>query len=264
VNRIDQKFVELRKAEKKGLITFVTAGDPDLETTINIVKEMEKNGADVIELGIPYSDPIAEGPVIQAANKRALSNAIRIKDIFDCVKRIRETVSVPLLFMLYYNCVFKYGIDKFLKECREFGIDGLIIPDLPFEEMGEIDEIADLYGIIVISMITPLSKERAVKISKKAKGFLYCVSSLGVTGIRNSFSTDFKAFLEPITASSSIPKALGFGIACKEQVASLKEFCDAIIVGSAIVKKIEESNSPEEAVNSIAKFVKELSDTIRD
>lgn len=258
MSRISGKFNELRELNKKALITFVTAGDPDLEGTKRIVEAMEQNGADLIELGIPYSDPIAEGPVIQAANVRALKNNIRIKDIMNAVKEMRKTVKVPLLFLLYYNCIFKYGAQRFFSDCADSGLDGVIIPDLPFEEKDEIDAVALKYDIDMISMVSPVSRERIEMISKNARGFLYCVSSLGVTGERNNFSTDFEEFFSIINRYTSIPKAIGFGISTPEHVKGLKAYSDGLIVGSAMVRQIERSSNIEGAVGNITEYVKVL------
>ncbi len=262
MSRIGDKFLKLRETDKKALITFVTAGDPDLEGTRRIVEEMEKSGADLIELGIPYSDPIAEGPVIQAANVRALKNNIRIKDIMNSVREMRKTVEVPLIYLLYFNCIFKYGAERFFADCAESGVDGVIVPDLPFEERGEIDGTALQYGIDIISMVSPVSRERIEMISKEARGFLYCVSSLGVTGVRSQFNTDFNKFFSQINKYTDIPKALGFGISTPEQVKSLKGYCDGLIIGSAMVKQIEKSGNIEEAVKNIADYVKVLREAL--
>ena len=258
MGRIEDKFEELKKLNKKALITFVTAGDPDIETTISIVEEMERQGADIIELGIPYSDPIAEGPVIQAANERALKQGLKIKDIIASVKRIRSSVKVPLLFLMYYNCILQYGPDRFFSDCSSAGLDGLIIPDLPFEERSEIEEYSDKYGIVIITLVSPVSNERIERIARNAKGFLYCVSSLGVTGVRNDFKTDFEEFFSYINKACSIPKAIGFGISTAEHVALLKGYCDGLIVGSAVVKCVEKSSTPEEAIFNVGVYVKEL------
>lgn len=258
MNRIDEKFQELKSAGKKALITFVTAGDPDIATTVNLIKEMEKRGADIIELGIPYSDPIAEGPVIQAANKRALDKGIKIRDIMSAVKEIRKTVKAPLLYLLYYNCIFKYGPDAFFRDCAEVGIDGVIIPDLPCEERGEIEEFTEKYGIVNIVLVSPVSNERVGNVVKDAGGFIYCVSSLGVTGVRNDFKTDFDEFFSYINSATAVPKAIGFGISAPAHVEMLKGYCDGLIIGSAVVRLIAESSSPDEAVADVGRYTGEL------
>lgn len=258
MGRIEDKFEELKKQGRKALITFITAGDPVLAATIRIAEEMEKRGADIIELGIPYSDPIAEGPVIQAANTRALKNGIRIDDVMRSVKEMRKTVKAPLLYLLYFNCILQYGIDRFFAESAEAGLDGVIIPDLPFEERDELKWAADKYGIVMITLVAPTSGERIEKLARNAKGFLYCVSSLGVTGIRNSFSTDFGDFFAKINKASVIPKALGFGISTVEHIRQFKGYCDGLIVGSAIVKRIEAAANADEAVAAVGRYTAEL------
>jgi len=258
MNRIEDAFKKLKAKSRKGLITFVTAGDPDLTTTVKLVCEMEKQGADIIELGIPYSDPIAEGPTIQAANERALRHAIKIDDVMGAVVEMRKTVKAPLLFLLYYNCVLQYGPRRFFQACLDSGVDGLIIPDLPFEERAELDNLVSDFPVAVISMVAPTSKERIQNICAQAEGFLYCVSSLGVTGVRSDFKTDFKEFFSYINRYCHIPKALGFGISTPEQVADLKQYCDALIVGSAIVRRVGESKNPEEAARRVGEFTAEL------
>jgi tryptophan synthase alpha chain len=258
MGRIEDKFAELKRRGRKALITFITAGDPDLAATVRIVEEMERQGADLIELGIPYSDPIAEGPVIQAANARALRNPIRIRDIMQSVKEMRKTVTVPLLYLLYCNCILQYGIERFFADCREVGLDGVIVPDLPYEEREELESAADQYGVVMITLVAPTSRDRVEKLARNAKGFLYCVSSLGVTGVRSSFSTDFEEFFRFIDKATDIPKALGFGISTAEHVRSLKGYCDGLIVGSAMVKRIEASANADEAVTAVGRYTKEL------
>jgi len=258
MGRIENKFDELKKAGKKALITFVTAGDPDIDTTVRLVEEMERRGADIVELGVPYSDPIAEGPVIQAANERALSKGIKIKDIMAAVREMRVSVKVPLLYLLYFNCILQYGPDMFFRDCAGAGIDGVIIPDLPFEERDEIEGVAEKYGIVDITLVSPVSNERIQRIAKSARGFIYCVSSLGVTGVRNGFKTDFERFFSYINAASDIPKAIGFGISTPEHVGMLKGYCDGLIVGSAIVKRIAGSPNPDEAVGNVGGYTLEL------
>lgn len=258
MNRIKQKFEELKAKNKKALITFITAGDPSIETTKDLVVEMEKRGADIIELGIPYSDPVAEGPVIQRANSRALEKGIKIRDIMQQVSIIRQEVKVPLIYLLYFNCILQYGVDRFFKHCANSGIDGVIIPDLPYEETGEISDVADMYAINIITLVSPTSRERIQNIAKNASGFLYCISSLGVTGMRKEFNTDFNEFFSYIDEVVKIPKAIGFGISSPEHIKKLKGICDGLIVGSAIVKKIEQSSTPAEAINNVGDFVKNL------
>lgn len=256
MNRIDNKFQELKKKDEKALITFITAGDPDLDTTVKLVLAMEKSGADIIELGIPYSDPIADGEVIQASSQRSLSQGSNIQNIMHTVKKIRVSSQVPLLYLVYYNCIFKYGIEKFLSQCNEVGIDGLIIPDLPLEERGEISNYALEHNIHLIPMVAPTSKERIGAIIESGRGFVYCVSVNGVTGVRNDINTDLKEYMETVKTFSDIPIALGFGISDASMVKKYKEHCDGVIVGSALVKLIAENKGKE--VEIAAKFVKEL------
>lgn len=258
MNRIEQKFDELRERNRKALITFVTAGDPILEATMDIVKEMEKRGADLIELGIPYSDPIAEGPVIQLANSRALKNNIKIKDIMDMVVKLRKEVKIPILYLLYFNCILQYGPERFFRDCKESGVDGVIIPDLPYEERDEIEDTAAKFSVDIITLVSPTSRDRIAKIVKDARGFLYCVSSLGVTGMRKEFNTDFDEFFSYINKVTRIPKAIGFGISTPEHIRQLKNYSDGLIVGSAIVKKIEQSSNSGEAVINVGDFVQTL------
>jgi tryptophan synthase alpha chain len=219
---------------------------------------MERQGADIIELGIPYSDPIAEGPVIQAANARALKHSIKIIDIMHSVKEMRKTVRVPLLYLLYCNCILQYGIDRFFSDCAAAGLDGVIIPDLPYEERDEFEGTADKYGIIMITLVAPTSGERVQKLAKNAKGFVYCVSSLGVTGVRNSFDTDFDGFFTLINKATSIPKALGFGISTAEHVKRLKGYCDGLIVGSAMVKRVAAAKESDAAIEAVGEYTAEL------
>lgn len=261
-NRIDNMFLNLKHKEQKALITFVTAGDPNISTTKELVLAMEKAGADLIELGVPYSDPIAEGKVIQAANQRALKNDVRLNTLFAMVKDLREKTNIPLVFLMYVNSILQYGKREFFKSCMQNGIDGVIIPDLPFEESDEIHNEAKEYNIKLIRLVTPTSLDRIELIASKAEGFLYCVSSLGVTGVRSNFKTNFKEFFDRINKVKSAPCAVGFGISSKEQVANMKGYCDGVIVGSAIVKKIETAKTNEEAITNVYNFVKELKEAI--
>lgn len=251
MNRIEEKFIALKNQNKKALITFLTAFDPDLDGTLNYIKAMAESGADIIEIGIPFSDPIAEGPVIQKANARALLNKFTIDDIMNMVKTARQFTDTPFLYLLYFNTIFNYGIDKFFASCKQCGIDGVIIPDLPFEEAHEIAEATSKYDIINITLISPISKDRINAVTKGARGFLYCVSSLGVTGMRNDLSSDFEKFSNDISSASDIPRAIGFGIHSPEQIRKLGKYFDGFIVGSAIVDKISRGEN-------IDSFIREL------
>ena len=245
----------------KAFIPFITCGDPDLETTAKIVREMAKNGADLIELGIPFSDPTAEGPVIQAANIRALANNVTTDDIFDLVVDLRRDVTVPMVFMTYANVVFSYGAEKFISKCAEIGINGLILPDIPYEEKGEFDGICDKYGVDLISLIAPTSKKRIAMIAKEAKGFIYIVSSLGVTGVRSEITTDIAALVKTVRENTDTPCAVGFGISTPQQAAKMAAKADGVIVGSAIVKIAAQYG--KESAKPIGEYVKSMKDAIR-
>ena len=223
-------------ARGKAFIPFITCGDPDLETTAAAVRAMAEAGADVIELGIPFSDPTVEGPVIQAANARALQAGTTTDRIFDLVRDLRRDVRVPLVFMTYANVVFSYGTERFLAICRDIGMDGLILPDVPFEEKEEFAPLYRQYGLDFISLIAPTSEHRIAMIAREASGFVYVVSSLGVTGMRSSITTDIGAMVKLVRAANpAIPCAVGFGISTPEQAARMAALSDGAIVGSAIV-----------------------------
>ena len=247
-------------ANGKAFIPFVTCGDPDLETTANIVRAMAEAGADLIELGIPFSDPTAEGPVIQSANLRALSAGTTTDRIFDLVQDLRKDVTIPMVFMTYANVVFSYGAEKFISTCQEIGIDGLILPDIPYEEKDEFDPICKRYGVDLISMVAPTSEDRIAMVAKEASGFIYVVSSLGVTGVRSEITTDIGAMVELIRANSSCPCAVGFGISTPEQAKKMAGLADGAIVGSAIVKLIAQYG--REAVPYVADYVKQMKEAV--
>jgi tryptophan synthase alpha chain len=242
----------------KALITFITGGDPDLETTEKLLPAMQEAGSDLIEIGIPFSDPIAEGPVIQEANERALSKGCTTDLLFDSVKRVRESgkVTVPLVYLTYINPIFTYGKEKFLKRCVECGINGLIIPDLPFEEKDEISELCRTYEVDLISMIAPTSEERIRKIAADATGFLYVVSSLGVTGVRSEIKTDIESMISHVRSASDIPAAVGFGISNPEQAREMAGKSDGAIVGSAIVRIVGRYGTA--CVPQVEQFIREL------
>jgi tryptophan synthase alpha chain len=245
----------------KAFIPFLTCGDPDLETTEALVKAMAEAGADLIELGIPFSDPTAEGPVIQAANLRALTAGTTTDKVFDLVKRLRETVTVPMVFMTYANVVFSYGAERFISNAAEAGVQGLILPDVPFEEKADFEPLCAKYGLELVSMIAPTSHDRIQMIAKEAKGFIYCVSSLGVTGVRSSITTDIGSMIELVRQASDTPAAVGFGISTPEQAAKMAKVADGVIVGSAIVKLIAQHG--KDAVQPVAEYVKSMKDAIR-
>ena len=245
----------------KAFIAFVTCGDPDLETTGAVVREMAKNGADLIELGIPFSDPTAEGPVIQGANLRALNGGVTTDQIFEFVKELRRDVSVPMVFMTYANVVFSYGVERFISTCRKIGMDGLILPDLPYEEKEEFQPICRRFGLELISLIAPTSENRIARIAGEAEGFVYLVSSLGVTGMRSEIKTDLASIVEAIRRNTEIPCAIGFGISTPEQAARMAGLADGVIVGSAIVRLIEKYG--RQAPEHVGRYVKEMKDAIR-
>ncbi len=259
MNRIDRMFAERRLAGKKAFVGFVTAGDPDIETTCALVREMEEAGAALIELGVPFSDPIAEGAVIQEANVRALSKGINLDIIMDAVEKLRRETDIPLVYLMYYNSILSYGSDNFFARCAKVGIDGVIIPDLPFEESGEIAEYTKKYGVYQISLVSPSSTdERLRMIAREAKGFLYCVSSMGVTGVRDSFTTDFDHMFKVLNSVSDVPKCIGFGISKPEQAKELKHYCDGVIVGSAIVRRVAAGKDREEKLKSVSEYVRSM------
>ena len=245
----------------KAFIAFITCGDPDLETTAKAVKAAAENGADLIELGIPFSDPTAEGPVIQGANIRALKGGITTDKVFEFVKEIRRDVKIPMVFMTYANVVFSYGADKFISKCNAVGIDGIILPDLPFEEKEEFSPICDQYDVDLISLIAPTSENRIAMIAKEAKGFLYIVSSLGVTGARSEIKTDLKGIVDVVRENTDVPCAIGFGISTPEQAKKMADISDGAIVGSAIVKLLEKYGT--EAPKYIGEYVKSMKDALR-
>lgn len=259
-SRITKKFQDIKSMGKKGLISYITAGDPDLDTTYRLVLEMEKAGVDIVELGIPYSDPLADGPVIQRASQRALKSGADIDTIFQLVERLREETEIPLVFLVYFNCVFKYGFKRFLDKCQEKGVDGLIIPDLPLEERRELKEMMKGYNIDLIPLVAPTSQERIKAIVEDSEGFVYCISSMGVTGKRDNFETDLNKFLNEVRKYTDLPLALGFGISTPEMVKKLKALCDALIVGSGIIEEIERGIKEGAIEEKVFEFVKKLSE----
>jgi len=254
MSRIEKKFKEL--GDKKALISYITAGDPSLDQTEQLIYAMERGGSDIIELGVPYSDPIADGPVIQEAGKRALDNGTTLFKIFEVVKKTREKTEIPLVFLIYFNTILSQGIEKFIKKCLDTGVDGLIIPDLPLEERDEIREIIEGSGVDLIPLVAPNSKERLGDIiNNGGSGFVYCISSFGVTGVRDNFDVDLKSFLEEVKGVTRLPLAVGFGISKREHVEKIHNIADGAIVGSAIVKLVYETNGD---IEIIEKKVREL------
>ena len=248
-------------ANGKAFIPFLTCGDPSLEVTEQLIYAMEEAGADLIELGIPFSDPTAEGPVIQAANVRALSGGVTTDKIFDMVKRLRQNTKIPMVFMTYANVVFSYGTERFIQKASSLGMDGLILPDVPFEEKEEFDSVCKKYGLDLVSLIAPTSHERITQIAKEAEGFVYCVSSLGVTGMRSAITTDIGAMVQLVKAAKDIPCAVGFGISTPEQAAAMAAKSDGAIVGSAIVKLCGQYK--EACVPYVKEYVKSMKDAVR-
>ena len=255
-NRISDTFNRLKSNSEKAFIAFITGGDPDIETTERLILAMEESGVDLVEIGIPFSDPVAEGTVIQEADERALAGGCTVDRLFEMVVRLRERTNMPLLFMTYANPVYAYGKERFMARCKETGIDGVIIPDVPFEEKGEFEDECVRYGIDLISLIAPTSGERAEKIAAEAKGFLYCVSSLGVTGTRSDINKNIAEVIGQVREVSPIPCAIGFGISTPEQAREMAEISDGVIVGSAIVKLIAEFG--KDSVVPVKNFVSEL------
>ncbi len=241
---------------RRAFIPFVTCGDPDIETTEKTIRAMASAGADLVELGIPFSDPIAEGPVIQNADVRALSNGVTTDDIFDMAERIRKDLDIPMLVMTYINPVFVYGPERFMERCRRAGICAVIVPDAPFEQKTDLQPCCTEFGVKLISMIAPTSEDRISMIASQAEGFIYIVSSMGVTGVRKEFSSNLEDMVASVRRATDIPCAIGFGISTPEQARRMTDFADGAIVGSAIVKIIAQygRDSPEH----VAEFVREM------
>lgn len=252
-NRIENAF-----KNKKAFIGFLTAGDPNYDASFENIMALIKAGADMVEIGIPFSDPIAEGPVIQAADLRALKAGMTTDRAFELAAKVRENTDIPLVFMTYVNPVYKYGYDRFFAKCAQIGVDGLICPDLPFEEKSEADSIAKAHGIALISMIAPTSEQRIRSIAESAEGFLYIVSSMGVTGVRSEINTDLASIMESVRKYSKVPAAIGFGVSTPEQAKNMSQIADGVIIGSAIVRLVEQygENAPDE-IYKLAKSLKE-------
>lgn len=244
----------------KAFIPFVTAGDPDLETTEKLLIEMSKNGADIIEIGIPFSDPIAEGVVIQEADLRALASGTTTDKIFEMVKRVRSEIKCALAVMTYMNPIFVYGTDKFMQRCSECGISAVIVPDTPFEEKQELAPYCDKHGVELVSLIAPTSHDRIKMIAKEAQGFVYCVSSMGVTGVRSEITTDIGEMVRLVKSVSDTPCAVGFGISTPEQAMKMSESADGVIVGSAIVKIVAKYG--KDCIKPVCDYVKSMKEAI--
>lgn len=255
MSRIAEAF-----ANGKAFIPFITCGDPDLATTGAVVRALAENGADLIELGIPFSDPTAEGPVIQDANIRALAGGVTTDRIFEFVRELRRDVTVPMVFMTYANVVFSYGTERFIKTCAQIGMDGLILPDVPFEEKGEFESVCQAHGLDLISLVAPTSENRIAAIAREARGFVYVVSSLGVTGMRSQITTDVGEMVRLIREQTSVPCAIGFGVSTPEQARTMASSADGVIVGSAIVKLIGQYG--KEAPRYVGEFVRQMKEAI--
>ncbi|MFD1955721.1 tryptophan synthase subunit alpha [Paenibacillus thailandensis] len=266
MNLIDQTFARLRSEGQTALIPFVTVGDPDVPSTLEIIRQLERSGADMIELGVPYSDPLADGPVIQRASERALRHNVTIADCIEIAAQARASgVRLPFILFTYFNPVLQFGLEAFFELIKSKEVSGLIIPDLPIEEDAEVRALAEATGIHLIPLVAPTSKDRIARIASKAQGFVYCVSSLGVTGVRSDFYSGIDDFLRTVREASPVPIAIGFGISSREHVRRFSELCDGVVVGSAIVRQIEEAlpllaeeASREAGFGRIGAFVQEL------
>lgn len=261
MNRIEQQMQNLQRRGEKAMITYITAGLPDLETTKKLLKAQAQAGVDVVELGIPFSDPIADGPVIQDASFRSIQNGTNVENVFGMVDELRQTCEVPIVFMMYYNTALHYGLEAFVDQCVRTGVDGLIIPDLPLEEQGELRAILDQKdgAPILIQLVSPVSKERIPMILKQARGFVYCVSSMGVTGQKADFHKNILAYLREVKAASDIPIMLGFGIRRAADVGPMRELVDGAIIGSYFIQLMEESGFDEQTAKEyVSMFKREL------
>ncbi len=255
MNKITEAF-----QNGKAFIPFLTGGDPDIETTEKLIRAMAEAGADLIEIGVPFSDPIAEGTVIQEASQRALQGGVTVDQLFDMVIRLRKDITIPFLFMGYANSVYGYGAEKYIARCREAGVDGVILPDVPFEEHQEFQDVLEKYGVTQISMVSPTSHDRIKAIAKEAQGFLYCVSSLGVTGVRSSFSSNLSEMVALAKSAGDVPCAIGFGISTPEQAKEMAQKADGVIVGSATVKLIAQYG--RESVPVVYDYVKAMKQAV--
>jgi tryptophan synthase alpha chain len=259
MNRIDKKFIQLKKQDKKAFIAFITAGYPDLSTTARLVIELEKRGVDIIELGVPFSDPLADGPMIQEASRYSLSQGTNLVKILDLVKQLRRKTSLPICLMTYYNPVFCFGEKSFVDKAQACGVDGVIIPDLPYEEARELTHYANQKGLANICFISPTSSGARIKaILKVARGFVYYVSLTGVTGSRKSLDTDLKTKLAVVKKLTPKPVCVGFGISCSRQIKEVRKIADGVIIGSAIVAKIKENIGHRNLVQRVGSFVGRL------
>lgn len=259
MNRIDKKFNELRQSRKKAFIAYITAGDPNLAVTKELVPVLRESGVDIVELGIPFSDPLADGPTIQEASQRALKNKVTLKRIFKVVRRLRNKTDIPIAFMTYYNPVLKYGVERFAKDCRINGVDGVIVPDLPSEEAKDLIRFAKRYGVSTINLVTPTSTHKRIKdIVKNSTGFIYYVSLTGVTGARKRLPSEISLKVREIKSITNKPICVGFGISNPYQARQIAKVSDGVIVGSAIVKVIEKNLKAKNLVSKVSQFSKRL------
>lgn len=255
MNRINEKFKQLKCKKRKALIPFITCGDPSLEETIELVLTMEKAGASIIELGIPYKDALADGKVIRDSYARALNTGIKVNDILNMIGKLREKTEMPLVVMVYFNIVFTYGLEKFLSKLKINGVDGIIVPDIPLEEGIELKELCEKENIKLIPLVAPNSKDRIKSIVEKCEGFIYCVSVLGTTGERASIGKNTKEYIDLIKRYTDTPCCLGFGISSIETVGEVKDYCDGVIIGSAIIRRISEGKTLEERKEKLYSYL---------
>lgn len=256
MNRIDERFKKLKEENKKALIPYICCGDPSIEDTEKLVYTLEEAGADIVEIGIPYSDPLADGPVIQAAGLRAFAGGFRLADTFKVIKNVRKNSEIPLVIMVYYSSILGFGKEKFIDLCVDADVDGLIIPDLPYEEYDELKPLVDNTKMYMIPLVALTSEDRIPMLVKESKGFVYCVSSLGVTGVRKEFDTRIDSFVAKVKEATDTPACIGFGISTKADTERFGKIADGCIVGSAIVKKIYESKMNLEEIKEFVKGLK--------
>lgn len=230
MNRIERTFDKLKQQGKQANISFLTAGDPSIHRTPALIKALVNGGSDIVEIGVPFSDPLADGPVIQAAANRALAGGVTVDQVFDMVKEVRKEIDIPLIFLMYVNTLIVYGLEKFMKNCQEIGIDGVIIPDLPYEEQDEILPMMQAYGIELIPLVAPTSKDRVARITEGSRGFVYCVSSMGVTGRSADFHSSIDTYIKDVRSQTDLPIAIGFGISSNEDVRKFRALADGVIV----------------------------------
>ncbi len=265
MSRITACFEKLKSQNRKALVAFITAGDPDLSTTKDLFGVIEKSGADIIELGVPFSDPLADGPVIQASSQRALKSGTTLKKILALVAEIRKGSDLPIVLMTSFNPVFAYGQEAFVADALKAGVDGAIIPDLPPEEAGAFCKIADAGGLDVVFLLAPTSTEQRVRlVAGKSRGFIYYVSLTGTTGVRTSLAEGLRDKVAAIKSAANLPVLVGFGISGPEQAKDAARFSDGVIVGSAIVRLIEQNGAAEERDAKVGRFVAEVKQALTD